>query len=68
MARAFWSAQEVDILKQMVTVGKDISEIQKVLISRTTGAIMNKIGELGLSMAGKTEIDFEAFKKIMRSK
>lgn len=65
--KAFWTAQEVDILRKMVEAGKSIDDIRKVLVARSANAIRCKVNDIGMIFQGKPEIDFEAFKQIMKT-
>ena len=61
-----WTDQELSILRAMTEAGKKSEEISQVLVSRTVEAINNKASQLGLSMAGKPKINFDAFKEMMK--
>jgi hypothetical protein len=68
MTSKLWTEKETAILKQMIAAACDAGKITKVLKSRSICAIKHKAEQLGLSLVSKPEIDFEAFKKIMRTK
>jgi hypothetical protein len=63
-----WTKKEIEILKQMIATGCAVEEILKVLKSRTQGSIQAKAGDLGLSLAGTPEIDFDAFTKYIKQR
>ena len=61
-----WSNEEVKALKELVRLGVQMRDLQKVLKDRTRKAISNKMSELGLSLAGEGAIDKEYYLKIKR--
>lgn len=65
MAGEKWTPQEEEILRTMLEAGKSGEAVLQVLKSRTSNSIQKKAAELGLSLHGPVEIDFEAYRKIM---
>jgi hypothetical protein len=65
--KAFWTVQEVDILRKMVEAGKSVNDIRMVLTARSNNAIRCKVNDIGMVFRGTPEIDFEAFKQIMQT-
>jgi len=68
MAGKIWADDETDILRQMAAAGKTARQISAVLKSRSIASINDKSCREGISLSrGDPEIDFEAFRKIMRT-
>lgn len=67
MSRAFWSDKEVEILQKMARAGKTPQEVVKVLKSRTITSIQKKASDQGISFSDSPEIDFDAFKNMMKN-
>lgn len=68
MKYRIWTEEETSMLLEMAKAGKPISDILKVFPYRTANsirAVANKHG-LTASYCGKPEINYEAFKKIMK--
>ena len=67
MNNRFWTDKELEILQSMAENKCTIADACRVLKSRTKNAISQKAANLNLSFAGEPEIDFEAFKRIIKT-
>ena len=68
MNNRFWTDKEIEILQEMAENKCSLYDACRVLKSRTKNAISQKAADLHLSFTGgEPEIDFEAFKKIIKS-
>lgn len=68
--RAFWTDEEVKILKEMIDAGMTLPEIKNVLKSRSLASLRNKASDLGLHVSAydQPEIDMKAFKELMKQR
>lgn len=67
MNNRFWTDREIEILQEMANNKCTIADACRVLKSRTKHAINQKAASLGLVFGGEPEIDFEAFKRIIKT-
>jgi hypothetical protein len=70
MAGILWTEKEIEILKELATAGRDAREISLVLKSRSRAAIHEQASRQGISVGAASqepEIDFEAFKKMLKT-
>lgn len=65
--KAPWDEKETEILRKMVEAGKSAEDVGKVLVGRSSNAIRSKVNSIGMAFHATPEIDFEAFKQIMKT-
>ena len=68
MKYRIWTQEETDILLQLISAAKTISEIQKVFPYRTESSIRSAAAKHGLTVSrySSPEINFGAFKELMK--
>jgi hypothetical protein len=68
MKYRIWTEEETSMLLEMAKAGKPIDDILKVFPYRTENSIRSLANKHGISATsyGKPEINYEAFKKIMK--
>lgn len=68
MKYRIWTQEETDILLQLISAAKTISEIQKVFPYRTESSIRSAAAKHGLTVSrySSPEINFDAFKQLMK--
>jgi diphthamide synthase (EF-2-diphthine--ammonia ligase) len=66
MMRILWTSEEKDVLEKMVNEGFSLAAIRKVLKSRTEDSIRGQARTMGIDITGKPEIDYEAFKSMLK--
>jgi hypothetical protein len=65
--RFYWSTEEKDILKKMVSAGCDCREVMAVLKTRDDSSIRGQINRMGIKFKSEGgEIDYDSFKKILK--
>lgn len=66
--REIWTEKEVDILKKMLDAGCSLREMADILKSRTEAGIRAQLRSQGWHVVNTREIDYDAFKKLMKQK
>ena len=66
MAGIFWTEEELKIVKEMGLAGKSMKDILSVLKSRSMDSVRKQLTLMGIDAQIKPEIDYEAFKQIMK--
>jgi len=62
-----WSKEEDNALNKMLDAGAGMSDLAKVLTSRTEDGIKNRIYKIGRRIRKAPMVDFDAFTKFMKS-
>jgi len=70
MMRTMWTKEEDEVLRQMIDTGRAVTEMTKVLKSRSVNAIEGRCKHLGLkfSRSPRPIIDREALKAMLKVK
>lgn len=65
--KAHWDEKETEILRKMVEAGKTVDDVRRVLVGRSENSVRFKVRAMDMVFRPHPEIDFEAFKQIMKT-